>query len=230
MDHPEETSPTKYQDPTQENGRPSLSNWKDEPNRQPVEQSALDALLKWDETFYRTESKRLSVVAVQMRVPLSEIEDVVDEAWLSAVEHCAQFEGAEIKPRLHSWMQTVVFGKAVDWHRHHGCCPCVSLTQEGIEPIDAAQARRAEIEELREWLEALLEEASLGNEENLRLLHAHFFQGVSIQELARQFGLTADAVSGRIRRLEEKVRTLVEKKSKPQSQDSLRLRSRRKKK
>lgn len=61
----------------------------------------------------------------------------------------------------------------------------------------------------------LLEEATLANEENLRLLRAHFFQGIPLSELAQQFGMTVDAVDCRIRRLLEKTHEFAEK-SEPQ--------------
>lgn len=212
MDYQVEKPRTNDPTPTTHQDAPrSLSNHQTGPKK-PVEPSALDNFLKRDEAFFRRESRLLAVVAARMRVPMSEMEDLLQEAWLSAVEHRDQFEEVELKPRLHGWMRAVIYGKAVDLQRHLGCRSCQSLSEEAIDLIDETPARSAAMAELREWLDALLAEASQGNEENLRLLHAFFFQERSINELAQQFGMTGDAVKGRIRRLAQRARALAKRK------------------
>jgi DNA-directed RNA polymerase specialized sigma24 family protein len=69
---------------------------------------------------------------------------------------------------------------------------------------------RAKVAEQREYLNALMEKVCQGDNEDLYLLRAYYFQGHSHKELARWFGLTVKAVDGRIRRLEKKMCALAQ--------------------
>lgn len=75
-----------------------------------------------------------------------------------------------------------------------------------MELSDEAEIGRTDRAEQHEWLEALLEDASGDHEENKELVRAHFFQGVTVSQLAQRLGMTVDAVDCRIRRLVERMR------------------------
>lgn len=177
---------------------------------QKANQSAFDQLLKSDEAYFWTVSRQLASLAAGMGLPPAEVERVVAEAWLKAVEHCDLFEGSAIKQRLRCWLMKVVYGKSVDALRRLSNHPCESLDTRDDELIDDRQAERAETAELREQLDMQLENVSLGNEESVYLFRARYFQGLSIKELAEQFCMTTDAVKSRIRRVREQVHELVE--------------------
>lgn len=145
-----------------------------------------------------------------MNVPTCDIEDVVQEAWLSVIVHAEQFTGVDVQRRVRCWLRQVVHGKAVDLLRHRCSCPCESLDEEEVDLIDDMEAMHMETAERRECLEALLEKVRRGNEENLRLLNAHFYQEASIREVAGESGRTAKSVECRIRRLLDKLRELAE--------------------
>jgi DNA-directed RNA polymerase specialized sigma24 family protein len=87
---------------------------------------------------------------------------------------------------------------------------CSALGPGEEELIDAAEAKRAAIAELREQLDVWLVKASQGNEENLALLRARYLQGLSIAELAQQFDLTEKAVECRLRRMRKNMPELPE--------------------
>jgi DNA-directed RNA polymerase specialized sigma24 family protein len=76
---------------------------------------------------------------------------------------------------------------------------------------DDVATEQTETAELREYLEALLRNVAQGNEENVALAVAHFFEEVSIHDLAEQRGLTPKSVEGRLRRLLEKAHDFLEK-------------------
>jgi DNA-directed RNA polymerase specialized sigma24 family protein len=172
--------------------------------------AVFENLLKTDSAFYRTESKHLAGRVAGLGVPPSEVEDVVAEVWLEAVTYRHRFAGVASERRLHCWLLRVGHSKAVDALRRlgrHLCYP-LSMGEEG--PIDGAEAQRATGAEESEWLTVLLEKVRWDNEESLRLLCAHFYEECPIQELARESGMTAKSVDGRIRRLLHKLRELAE--------------------
>lgn len=178
-----------------------------------IEKSALDKLLEMDKEFHPTTSKELADILVRMKIPPFLIEDLVQEAWLSAVQHSElfdQFEAREPKRRLLGFLTKVVHDKAVDILRRLDCYPCESLDAEEAEPIDDAEAKHAKAAEQREWLETLLAKIRPGHEDNVLLFRLHFFEEYSIQQLAQKFGITTDAVDGRVRRLMNKLREAAE--------------------
>lgn len=174
-----------------------------------IKKTAFENLLNTEEELYQEVSLYLTEMLVRMKVPRSWIEDLVQEAWKSAAEHREIFAEKDVKPRLYGLLRRVAHDKAVDLFRHLDHCPCESLDAEGIEPIDGAEAKRAETSEQREMLDALLEEVRPDHEENMLLLRLHYFQGFSIQELAQRFGRTPKAVDNRIRRALIELRELA---------------------
>lgn len=174
---------------------------------QKANQSAFDQLLEWDKAFFRTVNRQLTRIAASLGVPPSEVERVVAEAWRKAVEHRDRFEGDAIKQRLRSWLMKVVYGKSVDALRRLSKHPYESLNTCEDELIDPTEAKCAKATEIHEWLE----EAGQGNEENVCLLRLHYFQGITIPELARMYGMTAKSVESRIRRLVKKMGELAKR-------------------
>jgi RNA polymerase sigma factor (sigma-70 family) len=170
-----------------------------------IAKSAFDKLLETDKGFYRTMNKELADILVRVKIPPFLLEDLVQEAWLSAVQHGDLFVGSDAKRRLRGFLRKAVHDKAVDLLRHLDLSPSQSLGGQEMALRDEAEAQRAEMAEQHEWLEALLEEAGLNHEENKELVRAHFFQGVPLSELAQRLGMTEDAVDCRIRRLVERM-------------------------
>ena len=175
-----------------------------------MENPTFDDLLKTNGTFYRMESRRLAVIAAEMKVPHSEIEDVIAEVWLEAVKFRPRFADGDAEQRLHCWLTLVGHSKAVDALRHLRRHLCESLDRLEEALIDDAEAKREDVAELAECLDALLEGLRASNEEAHRLLTEHFFHGRSIRELAQESGTTVKSVANRIRRLLIKLRELLD--------------------
>ena len=185
---------------------PAPSDKQPDRSGQVMEKPSLYTLLEADEEFYRTMSSELADIPARMRVPPFLIEDLVQEAWLSALQQDDPFVGEDGKRRLHGLLRKVVHDKAVDLRRHLDLIPCQSFDGQEMALIDEAEAQRAEMTEQREWLEALLEEAGGDHQENKEWVRAHFFQRVTVAELAQRSGMSVDAVESRIRRLVDKMR------------------------
>jgi|SRR5579884_208621 len=195
---------------------PAPSDKKPDRSGQGINKSALDKLLETDEEFYRTMSRELDQVLLRRKVPPLLIEDLVQEAWLSAVQHGDLFVGGNARRRLRGFLRKAARDKAVDLRRHLGLLFCQSFDGQEMALIDEAQAQRAELAEQHEWLEVLLENVGGDHQENKELVHAHFFQGVTVAELAQRLDMSVDAVDCRIRRLVEKMREKARKKFPPQ--------------
>ncbi|HTU91325.1 MAG TPA: sigma-70 family RNA polymerase sigma factor [Gemmataceae bacterium] len=173
---------------------------------QGIEKSAFDKLLASNEEFFRTMSMELADMLVRMRIPSFLIEDLIQEAWLSAVQHRDLFVGEYAKRLLRGFLRKAVHDKAVDVRRHLDSCPFQSFDGQEMALTDEVEAQRAELAEQHELLEALLDDAGGDHEENKELVRAHFVQGVTVAELAQRSGWSVDAVESRIRRLVEKMR------------------------
>lgn len=161
---------------------------------------AFDELLKENSAFYRSVSEELSRIAAKKKVPPDAVADVVQKAWLQAVQNRDKFEGENIEPRLRGWLHEVVWGQAVDWLRREGRHRHESLDKEGVEFIDHGQARRTEAAEQKEELWALLARVRADNEMNHHLVCEHFLNQQSFKDLAAQFKRTENAIACRIRR------------------------------
>lgn len=172
------------------------------------QKSAFDRLLETDESFYWRVSRRMARSVERMRLPPSEVDRVVADAWLKAVKHRDFFEGDAIERRLRCWLLRVVHSKAVDAVRRLVALPFDSLDRLEFEFIDHKATESAEAADLHECLSVLLEQISPTDEKNLDLLRAHYLQGISIRELARLHGRTIKSVDNRIRRLVDKLRAL----------------------
>jgi RNA polymerase sigma factor (sigma-70 family) len=172
-----------------------------------------------DSPFYRTESKYLARLAASVGVPSLEVEHVVQEAWLAAVERREQFKGADVEQRLRRWLRNVVRHKAEDLRRHLGLCRFESLQGESLELPDDGGTECREVAEQNEWLQVLLAKVRVGNEKSHRLLCAHFLDKRSYEELASDFKMKPCAIESRIRRLLEKMRDVVDEDSRGHDTD-----------
>ncbi|MGH7169235.1 MAG: sigma-70 family RNA polymerase sigma factor [Gemmataceae bacterium] len=175
-----------------------------------AEESTFQRLLKQDSSFYRSVSADLTRTALERNVPRAEVVDIIQEAWLKAVRHQEQFEGADIEQRLRCWLRKMVRRKVLDFLRHHDLHRSASLDAEGIDLLDDIGAEVVEAAEQAEWLATLLDKGRAGNEENDRLIRGHFLHKRSLKELAAALGVTQNAIDCRIRRHLAYLRGLAE--------------------
>lgn len=136
---------------------------------------------------------------------------MVEESWKDAFIHRGQFPDDGTKQCVFCWLKTTVRRKAEDARRRLGKHPCQSLLASDEELIDRAEAQRAEIEEQKEWLNALFCKFRPGHEKNVSFLCLHYLFGFSMQELAEKCEMTPEAVDSRIRRELKEMRELAEK-------------------
>lgn len=172
--------------------------------------SRYEKMLMQDSTFFTAETVSLLRLAARLGVTSEDAKELVQEAWLDAVEHRELFAGAEGARHFRGRMRRVVRNKARDRQRRLYRCWLVSLPVESGDLSDRAEEERRKVAEDWEWLEAVLAKGRMGSEKNHRLLCEHILEGRSLKELAREYNLKECAVEGRIRRHRKKLRALAE--------------------
>lgn len=171
--------------------------------------SAFDVFLDNEPTFYSSVSKALLRIVSRSDVSPYEVEDLVGEAWLEAVQHRDQFEGEDIEPRLSCWLRTTVRRKMSDWLRHHGLLAPVARDVAKFHLLDKAWSSLVAVAEQEEELRALLAKGRVGHEFNDHLVRERFFEKRSIKGLADEFKMSEKGIACRIRRHLRYLRSLV---------------------
>lgn len=166
-----------------------------------VHTSAIDELLKRNPKFFARINRQLDDILAKMCVRAGDREDLIAEAWLRAVQARERFAGDEAEHYLLCWLRRVVHFVAVDQIRRSVRLARQALDGRLREPIDEAEAKRAEMAEWLEHVSTLLEKFSRAHEINVRLFHQHFFHGYSLRYLAQQYGMTRKGIDHRIRRV-----------------------------
>jgi RNA polymerase sigma factor (sigma-70 family) len=159
----------------------------------------VEDLSTWDQ-FNRIVNVWLRPIALGMSLPSSQIEDVMQDVWVAALEYSNRYGKASIQ-QLDCWMRKVMQNKTVDALRHPNretvLLEVFAIEQSALETEEAGIARQQEREWLKEQLAALAENESL----NARLLRGRFVDGLTNAELARRNALTEKAVECRICRM-----------------------------
>jgi RNA polymerase sigma factor (sigma-70 family) len=160
---------------------------------------------RWDK-FYPQQSALLWRIAVKMKLPRAEIEDVIQDVWLAFFQNLDRFRGVGAA-RMSAWLQKVMHGKSVDVLRFLG--------RRWIVCLDAPLAERTapsrcEIDlEWIAWLDTQLAKMHQEDPLNHALLCRHHMEGRAIAELAADADLTVNAVNLRLHRQIEKLRHMA---------------------
>ncbi|MHB1422430.1 MAG: RNA polymerase sigma factor [Gemmataceae bacterium] len=169
--------------------------------------------------FYRFQTERLSRIAAKMRVPPDQIEEVVQEVWLDAVNHREGFLGEDAEKRLASWLDIVVRNKSTDAIRRLNRQQAESLDKLPEEPVDRGSKEPSELMEAKERGEKiteLVEELRKEDPLNCLLTWERIVEDRSVGDMAEETGLGCHAISCRINRtlshLRVRLRELSERK------------------
>jgi RNA polymerase sigma-70 factor (ECF subfamily) len=166
------------------------------------------------ESFYVFYTRMLLRLA-RKYAPMDEADDLVQDVWVSVIEHAERLECAP-ESQLRHWFAKVVRHKAVDrirkaqYRKAESFAPAAKL---GTEPI-SNDADAAEILEAR-WrlsaVDAALEELRPGlGETNYRIIQGHWFEGLSHAEVAEKLGLTEKQVRLRQTRILKKLKARMQ--------------------
>lgn len=170
--------------------------------------STFAGLESW-ETFHRSQTRRLSRIAIELGVPRDRIPDVLQKVWLDALKHHEGFQGENADQRLASWLSAVVRSKARDLLRRIKRQQAVSLESLLAVLVDGATGDPAEVVEAEErdvCLQAMFEELRKQEPLNCWLVWERIVEGRSIRDLASERGLGIHAVHCRINRVLKRLR------------------------
>jgi RNA polymerase sigma factor (sigma-70 family) len=174
-----------------------------------------DLKMPWEE-YYRCQTERLSRIAAVMRVPRDQITDVLQEVWVAAVDHQKEFRGADTEQRLFSWLVGVVRKKSIDVIRRLRRLRKLrieSLDDLSAGPVDCNVQEPADGMEAMERYESVyakLEELRKKNPLNYRLIREHGLEGRSLSDLAAETGMSVNAISCRISRALQYLRSWLQ--------------------
>jgi RNA polymerase sigma-70 factor (ECF subfamily) len=111
---------------------------------------------------------------VSRRVPPSAIDDVMQDTWISAWNHCAKYVE---RARFRTWLMSIALNKCHDWHRQDR----PAITQTEIEDTGISFSQLDLAADLEKALSALCP----GDRE---LIDLYYFERMSMPEIARLLG------------------------------------------
>ncbi len=133
-----------------------------------------------------------------------QVERVTQQVWLALLENRHLFEGEHAEQQLHAWVDRVAHGKAMDEHRRARRERRLFRALDALraEPKDRREdaAEQAEVtQHWCEWLREGMEEMRVQHPLNYRLLYGHYMEGRRAKDLAKEEGLSVNAVYQRLR-------------------------------
>ncbi len=147
--------------------------------------------------------------------------DIVQETFLSAARHVAEFRGATLESFL-QWLSVIASRRITDAYRHYLAYEKRNVRREVALPLgDSADGRagyallpdgtlgpahHAVTSELRQRVRQAIEQLPENYREVIRL---RFFEGLKLEEIARRLGKSKGAVAMLLSRAGEKLRTLL---------------------
>ncbi|HEY7315387.1 MAG TPA: sigma-70 family RNA polymerase sigma factor [Gemmataceae bacterium] len=137
-------------------------------------------------------------------MPADQIDDVIQEAMMAAWRKCPRAWWRKGSPQLHHWLRVVVRRLAINRVRLLQRHPVQSLGAEQAEPSDRREEQAESLErreQLRALLNAWMEELREKEPDNYRLVQGRYFADRRIRDLAKDLGLSPNAVSQRLARL-----------------------------
>ncbi len=164
----------------------------------------------FDEFFNSYAPRLVAFLARRSRLDQASVEDVVQCALIKAVRNLASYRG---EAALLTWLTEIGRHELADVHRKASRQPKhVSLDENGVKASLEMQLRAPEHQEPMEVMQSASQRARVMRvlddlpEIYARVLEAKYGDGMSVEEMAQQFGLTAIAVQSRLARAREAFR------------------------
>lgn len=166
------------------------------------------------------QGQRLLLAAYQQRVQsviasvvgnIQDVEDLTQEALLTVLSTIDSYKPS--RGTLATWIYTIAYRKAVSFVRRQRpvilsfddtdtAVPSISDEERSVVADELSTGREERIQALEQALELLPAQDRL-------LITLYYYQDCSLAEIASIIGATANAVSHRLRRIREKLYTLL---------------------
>lgn len=167
----------------------------------------------WDEFFaiYDAMIRRFALAA---GVRGDELDECVQNVWVSVLEHLDSFEVDSQRGRFRTWLYTIVRSRATDQIRRRSRRP-KPLHGAGDGLADESQgdvADRLDTLWERELFAVLLADlAKKVTKESFAIFESHLVKGESYEQIAKRFGLTPATTRVRYHRTLKEFRDLCER-------------------
>jgi RNA polymerase sigma-70 factor, ECF subfamily len=161
----------------------------------------------FDEFFNASAPRLVAFVARRSALDAASLEDIVQNALVKAVRNLAGYRG---EAALFTWLTEICRHELADAHRKAARRPAhVDLGEEDVKSVVEAQLRAPEHHEPMWVLDAAMQRAVVMQvlrslpEHYSRVLEAKYGDGMSVQDIGRELGLTAIAVQSLLARARE---------------------------
>jgi RNA polymerase sigma factor (sigma-70 family) len=164
-------------------------------------------------TFYELLGRRLAWIGTRLGLQPARIEDKIQDVFLTLLVRWQEYRPNRAKELLALACKLMHDG-AVDELRRRNRRHVESLDELAVNPMDHGTDERGnlvEAETRRRWLDVQLKELNEEEEENCKLLRAHYLEDRLCKELAAETGHSVRAIEGRLARILQKLRRLAEK-------------------
>jgi RNA polymerase sigma-70 factor, ECF subfamily len=141
-----------------------------------------------------------------------ERDDAFQEVWVSIARKLPHFQWVGSLHSFQAWMAKVIRHKTVDMMRRKLRCASRVLSELGLEdwePVDgqADPGQSSERHWRREAVQIVLAKLRAKiSETNFHILHLHYWDGLTVPEIAGRLGLSSGRISCRLHRLLRKLR------------------------
>ncbi len=164
----------------------------------------------FDEFFNASAHRLVAFIARRSALDSASLEDIVQSAMIKAVRNLANYRG---EAALFTWLTEICRHELADAHRKAARRPAhVSLDGEEVAPLVEAQLRAPEHHEPLSLLDAASQGAAVMQvlrslpEHYSRALEAKYGDGMSVEDIGRELGLTAIATQSLLARARETFR------------------------
>jgi len=170
-------------------------------------------LAAWEQ-FYRTYSPLIQSYALACRVPLTDLDDCVQQIWTDLVRKLSTFCYDSCRGQFRSWLYTLVRSRVTDLLRYTSRRRMTSLSFVALATLRGRDGDPAALHE-QQSQQALVQQvlAELRRQVsacNYRVLHLRWIEGRSNAEIAAALGLAPASVRFRAHRMMQKFRRLFD--------------------
>jgi RNA polymerase sigma-70 factor, ECF subfamily len=164
----------------------------------------------FDEFFNASAPRLVAFVARRSALDRASLEDIVQNALIKAVRNLATYRG---EAALFTWLTEICRHELADAHRKAARRPAhVSFGEDEVDSLVAAQLRAPEHHEPMSVLDAATQRAAVMQvlrslpEHYARALEAKYGDGMSVEDVGRELGLSGIAAQSLLARARETFR------------------------
>ena len=145
--------------------------------------------------------RQVQLLVAQMVGDSRDAEELTQDTFVRAFEHLKDFDPE--RASFQTWLCRIAYRSALNHLRSHGLA--TKPLEEGrcLPESDEANGTDERLNRLDEAIDRL-------RPEERTLLHLHYYEGCSLQEIAQVTGVAAGPLANRLQRIRQKLRKLLD--------------------